>query len=43
MPNIEILRELEDSPLLNAIRESNARTLARDRHPRPAAVAAPSA
>jgi UDP-N-acetyl-D-mannosaminuronate dehydrogenase len=43
MPNIEILRELEDSPLLNAIRESNARKLARDSRPRPAAVAAPSA
>ena len=43
MPNIEILRELEDSPLLNAIRESNARKLARDSHPRPAEVAAPSA
>jgi UDP-N-acetyl-D-mannosaminuronate dehydrogenase len=31
MPNIEILSELEDSPLLSAIRESNARKLARDR------------
>jgi UDP-N-acetyl-D-mannosaminuronate dehydrogenase len=30
MPNIEILRRLEDSPLLNAIRESNARKVARD-------------
>jgi UDP-N-acetyl-D-mannosaminuronate dehydrogenase len=31
MPNIEILSELEESPLLDAIRESNARKLARDR------------
>lgn len=39
MPNIELLRRLEDSPLLNAIRESNARKLARDGGP-PAPVPA---
>jgi UDP-N-acetyl-D-mannosaminuronate dehydrogenase len=40
MPNIEILRRLEDSPLLNAIRESNARKTARDRGAHKAVAAA---